>query len=132
MLGSWHGPHTTDFPLKDIIDLILTVKARAYSTEASNPRHAHEWQLWVNVKLPEGKILNPGAVAHTTNTVEHPELVAMRIKNYARLVGLENVIAGTDYGFSQGAYNPSVHSSIMWPEFSSLPEGAALATKDLW
>ena len=132
MLGSWHGPHTIDFPLKDIIDLILTVKARAYSTEASNPRHAHEWQVWENVKLPEGKILIPGAVAHTTNTVEHPKLVAMRIKNYTRLVGLENVIAGADYGFSHGVYNPRAHSSIMWAEFHSLAEGAALATKDLW
>jgi 5-methyltetrahydropteroyltriglutamate--homocysteine methyltransferase len=130
--GSWHGPHTTDFPLKDIIDLILTVKAGAYSTEASTPRHAHEWQVWENVKLPEGKILIPGVVAHTTNTVEHPELVAWRIKNYARLVGRENVIAGTDCGFSQGAFNPRVHSSIMWAKFRSLAEGAALATKDLW
>ena len=130
--GSWHGPHTTDFPLKDIIDLILTVKAGVYSTEASNPRHAHEWQVWENVKLPDGKILIPGVVSHTTNTVEHPELVAWRIKNYARLVGRENVIAGTDCGFSQGAFNPRVHSSIMWAKFRSLVEGAALATKDLW
>ena len=95
MLGSWHGPHTTDFPLKDIIDLILQVNAGAYSMEAANPRHAHEWQVWENVKLPDGKILIPGVVAHTTNTVEHPELIAWRIKNYAGLVGRENVIAGT-------------------------------------
>ncbi|MEE3004601.1 MAG: hypothetical protein VX638_04000 [Chloroflexota bacterium] len=87
--GGWHGPHTTDFPLKDIIDLILTVKDGAYSTEVSNPRHAHEWQVWENVRLPDRKILITGVVAHTTNTVEHPELVAWRIKNYARLVGRE-------------------------------------------
>lgn len=130
--GSWHGPHTTDFPLKDIVDIVLDVRAGAYAIEAANPRHEHEWQVWERAKLPEGKILIPGVVAHTTNTVEHPELVAWRITNFARLVGRENVIAGTDCGFSQGAFNPRVHSSIMWAKLRTLAEGAALATKQLW
>jgi len=130
--GSWHGPHTTDFPLKDIIDLVLRVRAGAYCIEAANPRHEHEWQVWEETRLPEGKILLPGVVAHTTNTVEHPELVAWRITNFARLVGRENVIAGTDCGFSQGAFNPRVHPSIMWAKLRALVEGAQLATKQLW
>ena len=130
--GSWHGPHTTDFPLKDIIDLVLQVRAGAYCIEAANPRHEHEWQVWENVNLPEGKILVPGVVAHTTNTVEHPELVAWRIVNFARLVGRENVIASTDCGFSQGAFNPRLHPTIVWAKLRTLAEGAALATKQLW
>ena len=118
--GSWHGPHVTDVPLKDIVDIVLRVHADAYSVEAANPRHEHEWQVWEDVKLPDGKILIPGVVAHTTNIVEHPELIAWRITTYARLVGRENVIAGTDCGFSQGAFTPRVHppscgpSSRLW------------------
>ena len=130
--GSWHGPHVTDVPLRDIVDIVLRIRAGAYVVEAANPRHEHEWQVWENVKLPDGKILIPGVVAHTTNLVEHPELVAWRISNYARLVGKENVIAGTDCGFSQGAFTPRVHSSIMWAKLQALAEGAALATKQLW
>ncbi len=130
--GSWHGPHVTDVPLKDIVDIVLRVRAGAYCVEAANPRHEHEWQVWESVKLPDGKILIPGVVAHTTNLVEHPELVAWRIATYARLVGRENVIAGTDCGFSQGAFTPRVHSSIMWAKLQALTEGAALATKQLW
>ena len=130
--GSWHGPHVTDVPLKDIVDIVLRVRAGAYCVEAANPRHEHEWQVWENVKLPDGKILIPGVVAHTTNLVEHPELVAWRIATYARLVGRENVIAGTDCGFSQGAFTPRVHSSIMWAKLQALTEGAALASKELW
>ena len=130
--GSWHGPHTTDVPLKDIVDLVLTVRAGAYSIEAANPRHEHEWQVWETVPLPEGKVLIPGVVAHTTNTVEHPELVAWRLVNFARLVGRENVIAGTDCGFSQGAFNPRLHASIVWAKLRALAEGAALATRQLW
>ena len=130
--GSWHGPHTTDFPLKDIIDLVLKINAGAYSVEAANPRHEHEWRVWEDVKLPEGKILIPGVIAHTTNTVEHPELVAWRIENFARLVGRENVIAGSDCGFSQGAFRPRVHPSIMWAKFRTLAEGARLASERLW
>jgi 5-methyltetrahydropteroyltriglutamate--homocysteine methyltransferase len=130
--GSWHGPHVTDVPLRDIVDIVLRVRADAYSVEAANPRHAHEWQVWEDVKLPDGKILIPGVVAHTTNLVEHPELIAWRITTYARLVGRENVIAGTDCGFSQGAFTPRVHHSIMWAKLQALAEGAALATRQLW
>jgi 5-methyltetrahydropteroyltriglutamate--homocysteine methyltransferase len=130
--GSWHGPHVTDVPLRDIVDIVLRVRAGAYCVEAANPRHEHEWQVWEDVKLPEGKILIPGVVAHTTNIVEHPELVAWRITTYARLVGREDVIAGTDCGFSQGAFTPRVHPSIMWAKLQALAEGAALATKQLW
>jgi 5-methyltetrahydropteroyltriglutamate--homocysteine methyltransferase len=130
--GSWHGPHVTDVPLQDIVDIVLRVRAGAYSVEAANPRHEHEWQVWESVKLPDGTILIPGVVAHTTNLVEHPELIAWRLVTYARLVGRENVIAGTDCGFSQGAFTPRVHASIMWAKLQALAEGAALATRQLW
>ena len=130
--GSWHGPHVTDVPLKDIVDIVLRVQAGAYCIEAANPRHMHEWQVWEDVALPDGKILIPGMVAHTTNLVEHPELVAWRIANYARLVVRENVIAGSDCVFSQGAFTVRVHSSIMWAKLQALTEGAVLATKQLW
>ena len=130
--GSWHGPHVTDVPLKDIVDIVLQVNAGAYCVEAANPRHAHEWEVWENRKLPDGKILIPGVVAHTTNIVEHPALVAQRIANYARMLGRENVVAGTDCGFSQGAFNPRVHPTIMWAKLEALAEGAALASRQLW
>ena len=130
--GSWHGPHTTDVPLRDIVDIVLQVNAGAYCVEAANPRHAHEWEVWENVKLPEGKYLIPGVIAHTTNHVEHPELVAQRIVNYARMLGRENVLAGSDCGFSQGAFTPRVHPSIMWAKLEALAEGAALASQRLW
>jgi 5-methyltetrahydropteroyltriglutamate--homocysteine methyltransferase len=129
--GSWHGPHVTDVPLKDIADVVFRVHADAYCVEAANPRHEHEWQVWEQVKLPAGKILIPGVVAHTTNIVEHPELIAWRLMTYARLVGRENVMAGTDCGFSQGAFTPRVHASIMWAKLQALVEGAALASKRL-
>jgi len=130
--GSWHGPHSTDLPLRDIIDVVLKIRAGAYSVEAANARHEHEWRVWEDVKLPDGKILIPGVVGHVTNTIEHPELVAMRIENFARLVGRENVIAGTDCGFSQGSLNPRVHSTIMWAKLRTLAEGADLASQRLW
>ena len=130
--GSWNGPHTSDVPLRDIVDLILGVKAQAYSLEAANPRHEHEFEVWQDVKLPEGKILIPGVVTHSTNVVEHPELVAMRIRNFARLVGRENVIAGTDCGFSQNWNTIRVHPSIQWAKLQSLAEGARLASRQLW
>jgi 5-methyltetrahydropteroyltriglutamate--homocysteine methyltransferase len=125
--GSWHGPHTHDLPLKHVIDLMLQVKAGAYSVEAANARHEHEWKLWKEVKLPAGKMLIPGVVSHATNVVEHPELVADRIIRYAGLVGRENVIAGTDCGM--GA---RVHPQIAWAKLKALAEGAALATTELW
>jgi 5-methyltetrahydropteroyltriglutamate--homocysteine methyltransferase len=130
--GSMNTPHTSDIPLKDIVDMILSINAQAYSIEAANPRHEHEWMVWQDVKLPEGKILIPGIVSHQTNVVEHPELVAWRIKNYASVVGRENVIAGTDCGFSQGWNMIRVHPEVQWAKLRSLAEGAALASKDLW
>ncbi len=130
--GSWNAPHTTDVPLKTLVDLVLKVRAQAYSLEAANPRHEHEWQVWKDVKLPDGKILIPGIVTHSTNVVEHPELVAWRIKNFAGLVGRENVIAGTDCGFSQSYNVVRVHPSVQWAKLKSLAEGARIASKDLW
>ncbi len=130
--GSWNGPHTSDVPLRDIVDLILRVKAQAYSLEAANPRHEHEFEIWQEMKLPEGKILIPGVITHSTNVVEHPELIAMRIKNFAKLVGRENVIAGTDCGFSQNWNTVRVHPSIQWAKLQSLAEGARLASRQLW
>jgi 5-methyltetrahydropteroyltriglutamate--homocysteine methyltransferase len=125
--GSWHGPHTHDLPLRHLVDLMLKVKAGAYSVEAANPRHEHEWKVWKDVKLPDGKILIPGVVSHASNVVEHPELVADRIALYASLVGRENVIAGTDCGLGL-----RVHPQIAWAKLKALSEGAALATKQLW
>jgi 5-methyltetrahydropteroyltriglutamate--homocysteine methyltransferase len=130
--GSWPGPHTTDVPLRKIVDLILKVRAGAYLIEAANPRHEHEWQVWKEVKLPEGKILAPGVVSHGTNVVEHPELVAERILRFANLVGRENVIASTDCGFAQEQFNRRVHPSIMWAKLEAMAEGAKIATKMLW
>ena len=130
--GSWPGPHTTDVPLKEIVDLVLKVKAGAYVIEGANPRHEHEWQVWKNVKLPAGRVLMPGVISHATNVVEHPELVAERITRLAKLVGRENVIAGTDCGFAQGPFYQRVHPSIVWAKLGTLAEGAKLASKELW
>jgi len=130
--GSMNTPHTSDVPLRDIVDIILSIKAQAYSIEAANPRHEHEWMVWKDVKLPDGKILIPGIVSHQTNVVEHPELVAWRVENYASVVGRENVIAATDCGFSQSANMIRVHPEVQWAKLRSLVEGAALATKRLW
>ncbi len=130
--GSWHGPHTTDIPLADIVDLVLRVHAGAISVESANPRHAHEWTVWEKVELPPGKVLIPGVISHNTNAVEHPELVAQRIETFARLVGKENVIAGADCGFAQGAFYRRVHPSIMWAKLRALAEGARIASARLW
>lgn len=130
--GSSHGPHTTDLPLEDIVEVILQVRAGAFSVEAANPRHEHEYHVWERVPFPAGKIIIPGVIAHTTNHVEHPELVKERILRYANLVGRENVIAGVDCGFAQTAPTQRVHPSIMWEKFRMLAEGARLATKQLW
>jgi 5-methyltetrahydropteroyltriglutamate--homocysteine methyltransferase len=130
--GSWPGPHTTDVPLKDIVDLILQVRVGAYVIEGANPRHEHEWKVWRDVKLPPGRVLVPGVISHATNIVEHPELVAERIVRLANLVGRENVIAGTDCGFAQGPFYRRVHPSIMWAKLEALAEGARLASKELW
>ncbi len=125
--GSWHGPHTTDIPMRDIVDVMLAVKCQAYSFEAGNVRHEHEWTVWENVKLPDGKLILPGVVSHATNVVEHPELVAQRILRFAKLVGRERVIASTDCGLGG-----RVHLAIAWAKLETLARGAALASKQLW
>src|SRR6202166_4376041 len=130
--GSWPGPHTTDVPLKDIVDLILKVRAGAYVIEGANPRHEHEWKVWQDAKLPAGRALVPGVISHATNIVEHPELVAERIVRLARLVGRENIIAGTDCGFAQSPMYRRVHPTIMWAKLEALAEGARLASRELW
>jgi 5-methyltetrahydropteroyltriglutamate--homocysteine methyltransferase len=130
--GSWPGPHVSDVPLKDIVDLILQVKVGAYVIEGANPRHEHEWKVWKDAKLGEGQVLIPGVISHATNVVEHPELVAERIVRLAQIVGRENVIAGTDCGFAQGPFHRRVHPSIMWAKLEALAAGARLASKELW
>ncbi len=130
--GSFATPHVTDVPLRDIVDLVLKVKAGAYCIEMANPRHEHEWRVWENVKLPPGRKLIPGVISHTTNVVEHPELVAERLTRLARLVGRENVLGGTDCGFAQSPHVRRVHPSIMWAKLEALAEGARLASRELW
>jgi 5-methyltetrahydropteroyltriglutamate--homocysteine methyltransferase len=130
--GSWPGPHTTDVPLKDIVDLILGMKVGAYVIESANPRHEHEWRVWETAKLPPDRVLIPGVISHATNVVEHPELVAERIVRLARLVGRENLLAGTDCGFAQGPFYRRVHPSIMWAKLEALAQGARLASARLW
>jgi 5-methyltetrahydropteroyltriglutamate--homocysteine methyltransferase len=130
--GSWHLPHTVDAPLEEIVDLILQVPAQAYSLEAANPRHEHEWRVWERVRLPPGKILIPGVITHHVVTVEHPQVVADRIVRFARIVGRENVIAGSDCGFAQQETLRRVHPKVMWAKFESLAAGARLATAELW
>ncbi|MFJ6415862.1 cobalamin-independent methionine synthase II family protein [Paeniglutamicibacter sp. NPDC091659] len=125
--GSWHGPHTTDIPFADILDPVLRINAGMISFEAGNVRHEHEWRIWEDRALPEGKILVPGVVSHATNVVEHPELVADRIERFANLVGRENVIASTDCGLGG-----RVHPQIAMAKLEALGAGAALATKRLW
>jgi len=126
--GSWHAPHSTDIPLSDVLDVILKLNVGAFSFEASNPRHAHEWRVWEQVKLPEGKILIPGVIGHFSDYIEHPELIADRIVQYAKIVGRENVIAGTDCGIGSRVGHPEV----CWAKFRALAEGARLASKRLW
>jgi 5-methyltetrahydropteroyltriglutamate--homocysteine methyltransferase len=130
--GSFNTPHVSDVPLKDIVDLVLRVKAGAYCIEMGNPRHEHEWRVWETAKLPEGRNLVPGVISHSTNVVEHPELVAERIVRVARLVGRENVMAGTDCGFAQAPHLKRVHESIMWAKLEALAEGARIASRELW
>jgi 5-methyltetrahydropteroyltriglutamate--homocysteine methyltransferase len=130
--GSWPGPHSSDVPFGAIADLVLKVRAGAYSIEAANPRHEHEWTVWEKRKLPDGTLLIPGVISHATNIVEHPELVAQRIVRFAKLVGRENVIASTDCGFAQVTYFARVHPQIMWAKLEALVQGARLASKELW
>ena len=130
--GSWPGPHISDVPLSEIVDLLLKINAQGYSIEASNPRHEHEWTVWQDTKLPDGKILLPGCISHAIAHVEHPELVAQRIERFAKLVGRENVIASTDCGFSQGMGVARQQQKIVWAKFDALAEGARLASERLW
>jgi len=125
--GSWHGPHTTDIPMRDIVEVMLAINAGAYSFEAGNVRHEHEWKVWQDVKLPDGKLILPGVVSHATNVVEHPELVADRILRFANLVGRERVIASTDCGLGG-----RIHPQIAWAKLEALAQGAALASRQLW
>ncbi len=125
--GSWHGPHVTDIPIRDIIEVVLAAKVGAISFEAGNVRHEHEWRVWQDVKLPDDKLILPGVVSHATNVVEHPELVCDRICRFADLVGRERVIAATDCGLGG-----RIHPQIAWAKLEALAQGAALATKRLW
>ena len=131
--GLNHGPRLTDIDLRDAIPFMMRINAGAYSFEVANPRHQHEWRIWEDIKLPEGKILMPGLLGHANNYVEHPQLIAEYIVRYANLVGKENVIAGADCGFSSRAsYAPEVHPTVVWPKFKALAEGAAIASRQLW
>jgi len=129
--GNYEGPHHLDVPLKDIIDIVLSARPSAISLEACNPRHAHEWRLFEEEKLPDDKVLIPGVIDSTTNYIEHPEVVAQRLVNYARLVGQERVMAGSDCGFSTFAGVSTVDHRITWAKFQSMAEGARLATEEL-
>jgi 5-methyltetrahydropteroyltriglutamate--homocysteine methyltransferase len=125
--GSYHGPHSTDIELRHIVDLLLKIETGGYQIEAANVRHEHEWRVWEDVRLPDGTVLLPGVVSHTTNLLEHPELVADRIERFARVVGRDNVIAATDCGLGG-----RVHPQIAWAKLQSLVEGARLASERLW
>ena len=130
--GNTEGPHHHDIPLKEIVDLVLKARPVGLSFEGANPRHAHEWKVWQDVRLPEGKVLIPGVLDTTTNFIEHPELVAQRILNYANQVGRENVIAGSDCGFGTSAWGRKVETNIVWAKLASMVEGARLASQELW
>jgi 5-methyltetrahydropteroyltriglutamate--homocysteine methyltransferase len=125
--GSWHGPHMTDISMQDIVSVMLAINAHAYSFEAGNVRHEHEWKVWQDVKLPDDKLMLPGVVSHATNVVEHPELVAERLLRFANLVGRERVIASTDCGLGG-----RIHPDIAWAKLEALAQGAALASRQLW
>ncbi len=130
--GNYEGPHHCDVPLADIIDVILTAKPMGLSFEAANPRHAHEWKIFEQVKLPEGKVLIPGVLESKTNFIEHPELVAQRIARYANLVGRENVIAGSDCGYGTWVGQAAVDPAVVWAKFASMAEGARIASREFW
>ena len=130
--GSWNGPHSTDVPLREIVDLVLEVPVGGYALEQANPRHEHEWEVWRDVELPADRVLLPGLISHATNVLEHPELVAQRIVRLAELVGRERVIASTDCGFAQTPYITRVHPTLIWAKLEALVEGARLASERLW
>jgi 5-methyltetrahydropteroyltriglutamate--homocysteine methyltransferase len=126
------GPRVHDMELKHIVDIMLGVRAGAYSFEAGNPRHEHEWRVWESVKLAEGRLLIPGVITHASNLVEHPEAIAQRLARFAGVVGRENVIAGADCGFASFSTSCEVHPSVVWAKLAALGEGARLATRQLW
>ena len=130
--GNVEGPHHHDVPLREIVDIVLRASPNGLSFEGANPRHAHEWKVWEDVALPEGKVLIPGVLDTTTNFIEHPELVAQRIANYANIAGKENVMAGSDCGFGTSAWGRKVETNIVWAKLASMVEGARLASKELW
>jgi 5-methyltetrahydropteroyltriglutamate--homocysteine methyltransferase len=130
--GNYEGPHHYDVPLADIVDIVFSARPAAVSFEAANPRHAHEWALFEMVKLPEGKTLIPGVIESKSNFIEHPELIANRISNYARLVGRENVVAGSDCGHGTWVGQAAVDPDVVWAKFAALAEGARIATRRFW
>jgi 5-methyltetrahydropteroyltriglutamate--homocysteine methyltransferase len=130
--GNYEGPHHFDVPLKDIIDIVFTAKPSALSLEAANPRHAHEWQVFETVKLPDGKVLIPGVLESKSNFIEHPELIAQRIGRYAKLVGRENVIAGSDCGYGTWVGQAAVDPQVVFAKLAAMAEGAAIASKQFW
>lgn len=125
--GSWHGPHSTDLPLRHVVELMLEIDAGAYSFEAANPRHAHEWRVWEQVELPAEKLVLPGLVSHSTNVLEHPELVAQRLEQFSRVLPKENIVASTDCGLGG-----RIHPQIAWAKLASLTEGARIASDRLF
>jgi 5-methyltetrahydropteroyltriglutamate--homocysteine methyltransferase len=130
--GNYTGPHHHDVPLEDILDIVLQARPQALSFEGANPRHEHEWDVWATARIPEDKVLLPGVVDSTSNFIEHPRLVAQRIRNYADIVGRERVLASSDCGFSTFAGYPQVHQDITWAKFKALAEGARIASQQLW
>ncbi|MDO9411346.1 MAG: cobalamin-independent methionine synthase II family protein [Pseudolabrys sp.] len=130
--GNYEGPHHFDVPLKDIVDVVFKAKPAALSLEAANPRHAHEWQVFETVKLPDGKVLIPGVLESKSNFIEHPELIAQRIGNYAKLVGRENVIAGTDCGYGTWVGQAAVDPQVVFAKLAAMAEGARIASKKFW
>ena len=130
--GNTEGPHHHDIPLKEIVDLVLKARPLGLSFEGANPRHAHEWKVWEDINLPDGKLLIPGVLDTTTNFIEHPELIAQRILNYANAVGRENVMVGSDCGFGTSAWGRRVETNIVWAKLASMVEGARLASQELW
>jgi 5-methyltetrahydropteroyltriglutamate--homocysteine methyltransferase len=130
--GNYEGPHQLDIPLADIIDLVLAARPSAVSFEGANPRHEHEWAVFKDVKLPDGKVIIPGVLDSTTNYIEHPELVAQRIIRYAELVGRENVLAGSDCGFATFSALLTVDPKVTWAKLAAMAAGARLASERLW
>jgi 5-methyltetrahydropteroyltriglutamate--homocysteine methyltransferase len=130
--GNYEGPHHYDVPLADIIDIVFTARPGAISFEAANPRHAHEWTVFERVKLPDGKVLIPGVIESKSNFVEHPELIAQRISRYAKLVGRENVVAGSDCGYGTWVGQAAVDPDVVWAKFAAMAQGARIASRESW